>query len=238
MILARRIAVGLGVLAGALALLAVGQGMGLGSGHSLADAETAAAGDAPSLALERDTARMRAWADYAQVLARPLFNESRAPELEETADAGATAAAQPLTVTLTGVILTRGLQIALVTDPAKNETERVRMGQPLTGERAGWTLVELKPRAAVFEGAGLGRQELELTVDVQGAAPAVPAPAVAAPPLTAATLPTTPVPAAAPPASPTPGQPASADEIRRRIEDRRRQLREEAQKMLQQGNSQ
>lgn len=237
MILARKIAIALGSVAGALALLAVAQGMGLGSGYSLEPAEAAAASDTPSLALERDTARMRAWGDYGQVLARPLFNESRAPEVEETADAGEAAAAQPLTVTLTGVILTRGLQIALVTDPAKNETERVKVGQPLTGERAGWTLVELKPRAAVFEGAGLGRQELELAVDVQGAAPAMPAPAPAAPPATTATAqdPANPQPAAA---APAPGQPASADEIRRRIEERRRQLREEAQKMLQQGNSQ
>jgi general secretion pathway protein N len=239
MILARKIAVALGSVAGALALLAVAQAMGLGSGFSLEPAEAAAPGDTPSLALERDTARMRAWGDYAQVLARPLFNESRAPEVEETADAGEAAAAQPLTVNLTGVILTRGVQIALVTDPAKNETERVKVGQPLTGERAGWTLVELKPRAAVFEGAGLGRQELELAVDVQGAAPAAPAPApaAAAPPATTATAqdPANPQPAAA---APAPGQPASADEIRRRIEERRRQLREEAQKMLQQGNSQ
>lgn len=239
MILARKIAIALGSVAGALALLAVAQGMGLGSGYSLEPAEAAAASDTPSLALERDTARMRAWGDYGQVLARPLFNESRAPEVEETADAGEAAAAQPLTVTLTGVILTRGLQIALVTDPAKNETERVKVGQPLTGERAGWTLVELKPRAAVFEGAGLGRQELELAVDVQGAAPAMPAPAPVAPPATTATAqdPANPQPAAAA-AAPAPGQPASADEIRRRIEERRRQLREEAQKMLQQGNSQ
>jgi general secretion pathway protein N len=239
MILARKIAIALGSVAGALALLAAAQGMGLGSGFSLEPAGAAAAGDTPSLALERDTARMRAWGDYAQVLARPLFNESRAPEVEETADAGEAAAAQPLTVNLTGVILTRGVQIALVTDPAKNETERVKVGQPLTGERAGWTLVELKPRAAVFEGAGLGRQELELAVDVQGAAPAAPAPApaAAAPPATTATAqdPANPQPAAA---APAPGQPASADEIRRRIEERRRQLREEAQKMLQQGNSQ
>jgi general secretion pathway protein N len=241
MILARKIAIALGSVAGALALLAAAQGMGLGSGFSLEPAGAAAAGDTPSLALERDTARMRAWGDYAQVLARPLFNESRAPEVEETADAGEAAAAQPLTVNLTGVILTRGVQIALVTDPARNETERVKVGQPLTGERAGWTLVELKPRAAVFEGAGLGRQELELAVDVQGAAPAAPAPApapaAAAPPATTATAqdPANPQPAAA---APAPGQPASADEIRRRIEERRRQLREEAQKMLQQGNSQ
>lgn len=239
MIVGKKIAVGLGGCAGVLALLAVGQGMGLGSGYSLAPPGGAEAAPAPPPALEREPARMRPWSDYGLVLARPLFNESRAPEIEETTDAGAAPATQPLTLALTGIILTRDLQIALVTDPAKNETERVRVGQPLAGERAGWTLVELKPRGAVFEGAGLGRTELELTTDVQGAAPPA-APAPAAVPVPAApAVAGQPAPAPAPAAAAAPGQPASAEEIRRRIEERRRQLREEAQKMLQQqGNTQ
>lgn len=238
MILGKKIAVALGGIAGVLALLAAGQGAGIGRGYSLAPPQSAEAEPAPPPALQREAVRMRDWGDYAQVLARPLFNESRAPEIEETADAGDAPATQPLTLALTGVILTRDLQIALVTDPAKNETERVRIGQPLAGERAGWTLVELKPRAAVFEGAGLGRTELELAVDVQGAAPPAPAPAPAV-----AAVPAAAAPAAAPAApgaaaAQAPGQPASAEEIRRRIEERRRQLREEAQKMQQQGTTQ
>jgi general secretion pathway protein N len=235
-ILGKKIAIGLGAASGLLALLAAGQGMGLGAGYSLAPATGEAPADAPPPALAGEGARMRPWGDYGQVLARPLFNESRAPEIEESAGEGEAPATQPLTVALTGVILTRELQIALLTDPAKNETERVRVGQPLAGERAGWTLVELRPRAAVFEGAGLGRTELELTVDVQGAGAPPPAPAPAA--AAAQPAPAAPPPGAAPAAAQAPGQPASAEEIRRRIEERRRQLREEAQKMLQQGNQQ
>ena len=240
MILGKKIAVSLGAASGLLALLAAGQGMGLGAGYSLAPDAGEPTADAPAPALASEGARMRPWADYGQVLARPLFNESRAPEIEETSAEGEAPATQPLTVALTGVILTRDVQIALVTDPAKNETERVRVGQPLAGERAGWTLVELRPRAAVFEGAGLGRTELELAVDVQGAGAPPPAPPAAA----AAPAQAVPPPAGAQPAAPgaapvqAPGQPASAEEIRRRIEERRRQLREEAQKMLQQGNTQ
>jgi general secretion pathway protein N len=239
-IVGKKIAIGLGATAGVLALLAAGQGMGLGSGYALAPPLEAEAPPAPPPALEREPARMRPWVDYGLVLARPLFNESRAPEIEETADAGDAPATQPLTLALTGVILTRDLQIALITDPAKNETERVRVGQPLAGERAGWTLVELKPRAAVFEGAGLGRTELDLATDVQGATPpAAPAPAVASAPAAVPAVAGQPAPPPAPGAAQAPGQPASAEEIRRRIEERRRQLREEAQKMLQQqGNTQ
>jgi general secretion pathway protein N len=236
-ILGKQIAIGLGAACGLLGLLAAGQGMGLGTGYSLAPADGEAAAEAPPPALAGEGARMRPWSDYGLVLARPLFNETRAPEIDESAVAGEAPATQPLTVALTGVILTRELQMALLTDPAKNETERVRVGQPLAGERAGWTLVELRPRAAVFEGAGLGRTELELTVDVQGAgAPPPPAP-VAAP---AQPAPAAPQPGVADSAATVqaPGQPASAEEIRRRIEERRRQLREEAQKMLQQGNTQ
>lgn len=238
MIQAKKIAIVLGAVAGALAVLAVGQRVGLGTGFTLADLQPEAADGAGQFALTSEPMRMNPWVDYGLILSRPLFNESRAPEIEESAPTDAAAATQPLTVALTGVILTGSLQLALVTDTTKGETERVRVGQPLTGDRAGWTLIELKPRAAVFEGEGLGRQELELNVDIQGAAAALAPPQVPPP---SPAMPQAPGQVAAPAmaaATPPAGQPASAEEIRRRIEERRRQLREEAQKMLQQDNSQ
>ncbi len=239
MIQAKKIAIVLGAVAGGLGLLAVGQRVGLGSGFTVAELQPQAADGAGQVAPTSEPIRMNPWVDYGLVLSRPLFNESRAPEIEESAPTDAAAATQPLTVALTGVILTGSMQLALVTDTTKGETERVRVGQPLTGDRAGWTLIELKPRAAVFEGEGLGRQELALNVDTQGAAAAVappqmPPPSPAMPPAAGQV----PLPAVAAVATPPAGQPASAEEIRRRIEERRRQLREEAQKMLQQNNSQ
>lgn len=236
----RRIAIGLGACSGVLSLLALGQGVGLGKGYSLAPVGGEAADEPPAPALVHEAARMRPWVEYGQVLARPLFNESRAPEIEESSADSEAPPAQPLTLALTGVILTRDLQIALVTDPATNDTERVRVGQPLAGERAGWTLVELRPRAAVFEGAGLGRTELPIIVEPPGgaASPIAAVPVAPQPVPTPQPAPAAPAPAPAPGAAQAPGQPASAEEIRRRIEERRRQLREEAQKMLQQGNTQ
>ena len=77
------------------------------------------------------------------------------------------------------MILSQDLQLALVRDNTNGETARVRVGKPLEGAMAGWTLVELKPRLAVFDGAGLGRQELELTVDTKGTAPPPVAPPAA-----------------------------------------------------------
>jgi general secretion pathway protein N len=238
-ILGKKIALVLGSTAAALGLLAGGLMAGVGTGYSLDEPDPSAGEGTTPLALAGEPVKLRPSADYAMILSRPLFNESRAPEIEEAAPEADAAATQPLDVKLTGVILTRGVQLALVTDPAKNETERVRIGQPLTGTRAGWTLVELKPRLAVFDGAGLGRTELELSIDTQGAAPVTPPapPAVPNPamPVAAAPQPAGSVP---PPPAQAPGQPASAEEIRRRIEERRRQLREEAQKMLEQNNQQ
>ena len=235
----RRTAIVVGAVAAVLALLAVALRLGVGSGYRLAED----AGPAPALAfgqIRGEPPKLRAWVEFGELVARPLFNESRAPEAQpESADAAAEGAAQPLNVQLTGVILSQDLQLALVRDNTNGETARVRVGTPLEGAMAGWTLVELKPRLAVFDGAGLGRQELELTVDTKGTAPPPvappPAPAAAAAPAAANAQP-----AAGTPAAPAqaPGQPANADEIRRRIEERRRQLREEAQRMLEQNESQ
>lgn len=237
----RRTAIVTGAVAAVLALLAVALRMGLGTQFTLARDE----GPPPALALGQirgEPPKLRAWVEYGELMARPLFNESRAPEAQpESGDAVADGTAQPLNVQLTGVILSGSLQLALVRDTTNGETARVRLGQPLEGAMAGWKLVELKPRLAVFDGAGLGRQELELTVDTKGAPP----PPAAAPPAQApAQVPAAPVAANAQPATApvapaqAPGQPASADEIRRRIEERRRQLREEAQRMLDQNQNQ
>lgn len=265
MIRDQRIAIGLGTTAGILALVAVAQYAGLGSGYRLEPVESADSAAATTVAaLGGEPVRLPPWSHYAEVLARPLFNESRAPELQESTvvvDPAAGGNAQPLNATLSGVILSGAVRLALVTDNAKGETFGVRVGQPLAGDQSGWTLVELGPRGAVFEGAGLGRQTLALETDARGATPGAPAPqpvaqpapsAAAADPAAAAQTGMANamiggnLPAAGMPAQPAPGvagapgadpqQLANADEIRKRIEARRRELREEAQRMLQQQN--
>jgi general secretion pathway protein N len=278
MIRDKRIAVSLGSTAAALALAAVAQYAGVGSNYSLDEPDPADAGGTTAVAaLGGEPVRLPPWTEYGEVLARPLFNESRAPELQASTaavDPAAAGNAQPLNATLSGVIISGEVKLALVTDNAKGETFRVRVGQPLEGDQSGWTLVELGPRGAVFEGVGLGRQSLELETDAKGSAPGAapppaPVPAVAQAPVQAAAP--APAAASAPPtppaqpggivsstglvlpppsgAAPQPAQPAvdggtadaaqqvaNADEIRKRIEERRRQLREEAQRMLQQQN--
>jgi general secretion pathway protein N len=245
----RRIATGLAATAGGLLVVVLALAFGLGRGYTLASLD---ADDAPppvEVSLTAEMPRMPAASTYGDILVRPLFNESRQPEA--LPDAGAIAAAQPtspLNVSLSGIILTPGAQIALVTHNANQQTERVKVGQPLAGDQSAWTLAELRPRAAVFDGGPLGRQELELATDTAGSPPGVsvqiPSPQDAQAANAAAAAGATALPGALslptagqtdPQANPPPpaGTP-SEEEIRKRIEERRRQLREEAQRIMQQ----
>lgn len=245
----RRIATGLAATAGALLVVVLALALGLGRGYSLAELDAEDAPPPVEVSLTAEMPRMPPAATYGDVLVRPLFNESRQPEA--LPDASATAAAQPaspLNVSLSGIIITPEARIALVTNNTNQQTERVRVGQPLGGDQSAWTLLELKPRAAVFDGGSLGRQEIELATDTAGAPAAV---AVPSQPATGEA--STGAPATVPPAAlslPTPGAspeqqgvqsaPAGApseEEIRKRIEERRRQLREEAQRIMQQQSS-
>ncbi|HET7844149.1 MAG TPA: hypothetical protein VFL14_08365 [Xanthomonadales bacterium] len=241
----KAIAAGLAGAAVLLGLLAVAQLSGLGTGYSLQPAGAAGGKGAELAALEQEPPAMKAWTEYGEVLAHPLFNESRAPEEQPPSEGEGQPTVAALNVTLTGVVITNDVRIAMVKDNASGKTIRVKVGQPLEGDQAGWTLAELVPRGAVFDGGQLGRQELELTVDTKGA-PA-PEPPPGQPNQTTAMAPVQPQPqqpnpAGVPPAVPAqPGenapQAATAEDIRRRIEERRRQLREEAQRMLEQGQS-
>jgi general secretion pathway protein N len=237
MIRGKRIAIALGGSAAVFGGLLLAQQFGLGSQYRLADELATPRAVAGLGDIAADTPKLNAWPEYAEVLSRPLFNESRAPEdipTEVVENVGT-----ELNATLTGVIVSGQLQLAIVRDNETNESQRVRMGQPMEGKQAGWTLVELKPRMAVFQGGGAERKELELQVDTKGATAVVPvspgpAPVAAASPM----MPVVPGPAstAVDAAAAQPGQPASAEEIRKRIEERRKQLREEAQRMLEQQN--
>lgn len=240
MIRGKFIAILLGSIAGALGIGAVLQGTGLGRGYATAEDDGSARSAKAFPAIAGEPAKVKPFPTYAEILNRPLFNESRAPEeVPDTAQAPESTAAGELNATLSGIIITKDARLAIVTNTANGEAQRVRVGQPLEGDLSGWALIELSPRLAVFEGSGAGRKELELMVDTKGATAPAPPPKPQPAPATpgnpqaqqAGGVPPPATPAATPPQAV--GQPATADEIRRRIEERRKQLREEAQRMLQ-----
>lgn len=172
---------------------------------------------------------------FAAIDAHPLFNEDRQPTPVDASASGVEEAPppSPLNVALTGVILdaARDVHIAMVQDRARNQAIALRVGMPLEGEQASWTLVEVKPRAAVFRSAANETTEIELETSVAQAAPAKPSPGRPQAP----GKPGAPVPppagakGPAPNAVPSPANDASAD-LARRIEERRRQMREDAER--------
>ncbi|MBV8156769.1 MAG: general secretion pathway protein GspN [Dyella sp.] len=91
---------------------------------------------------------------FSAVWQQPLFNPDRKASLR-TASGGASLG----DMQLTGIIVTPGLHMALLHDKSGDHEVRVREGDTLPD--GSWRLVELKPRAAVFESAS-GRTELEL----------------------------------------------------------------------------
>ena len=218
------------VLVGACALLGVAAGVqmtGLGAGYSLhpergqdgtgvSDAELAALGfELPS------------FQRYVEMQNRPLFNDDRRPTpvIEEAppevVDKGTPVS--PVDVTLTGIIITETSRLAIVQDNKSKSALVLREGMPLKGDQAAWVLRKVEPRKVTFDGGG-EPTEISLALNTKAMqAPTRPAPARAAP-------------AAAPAEGNTePGDPQAtaqtrAEEIRRKIEERRRQMREEAQR--------
>lgn len=262
---AQRLILTLGSVALLLAAVLIAQKFGLGDDYRLAPLDPAASKVSPTATPVRRAMVLKPFSNYEMLLQRPLFNEDRKPTpVEEAASETPQATVAALDAQLTGIILMPNTKLAMLRENASGKGLRVRLGSELDGALAGWKLVDLQPRKAVFEAQGQGRQELELAVDKAGA-PAVAAPLVpnmqtGASPMGRPQTPPTPGGLATPvmpqvpnkeqivqssgvsaqPVEPAQGstvepeQPEVAESIRQRIEERRRQLREEAARLMQQ----
>ncbi|HQX95044.1 MAG TPA: hypothetical protein PLJ91_10470 [Thermomonas sp.] len=163
-------------------------------------------------------------AQYSEAAARPLFTQDRRPRsfLATAPDGDGAAQSQSLDFILTGVLISPQVQLAVLQPSGGGEAQRVRVGKSPEGA-AGWRLLEVQPRRAIFEGGG-GQTALDLRTFGDAGAPT--ATAMASPP---------PAPAMATAKPPPPRQDAGAaepqnqeariDAIRRRIEARRAQMR-------------
>jgi general secretion pathway protein N len=193
----------------------------------------------PSVELTPVAARLGQATDYLEVGQRPLLMPDRKPmAVGPVAGEGAT----DLDVSLTSVLITPRLQMAILTDNQGGASRRVRVGDQVQG--TAWRLVQVEPRRAVLEGPS-GQRTLDLRVynGLGGPAPPeAPQPPPVAdtdnPPAPDANAPEGQGPAVMPVATPAPA-PTSSDTltqeqqieaIRRRIEARRAQMRAEAAK--------
>jgi len=213
---------------GFLLLTALLQYAGVGRGYGWAADDPSSVPPLPGGAVDDKPLTLPPANAFSEVQAHPLFNEDRQPTpLDASGDASATPQS-PLNITLTGIVSTSSVKIAMVQDKARNQAIALKVGMPLEGDQASWTLVEVKPRSVVFKSAATEKTEVELETSV--AQPArTPAPRSAR--------------TGTPPNKANGNMPqkdsrkADPGDLAKRIEDRRRQMREDAEKLHQNGRA-
>ncbi len=170
-------------------------------------------------------AELGAISDYRVINDRPVFNESRQPMVTvdgegEPIEFAEAPVANALDVRLTGVIITPEQRLATL---SRNDGEALiaHEGNPLDGEYVGWTVTDIEPRMIRLESSQGESMELELTVHDQPIRePPKPEPTPAERQMAQEGV---------DPDSEETGAPMSrAEEIRQRIQERREQLRRDA----------
>lgn len=185
--------------------------------------------------------RLGPFAQYAEIATRPLFSQDRRPQPFSLG--GDEDTSNDFDYILSGVLLVPQVKLAMIqpSDGDGGESLRVKLGDSVEAAPA-WRLIALNPRSAVFEGPG-GQKTLELRIfDGTGGEPPSPtADAQATDPMTTLQPAAAAVPraanagipggqgaqkpdatGAAPPPQNTEQQ---MDALRKRIEQRRAQLR-------------
>jgi general secretion pathway protein N len=221
------------ILAGACGLMLVlvlALQFGFGRGYHWLSADDDPVSGLGAAGIDRTPFKLPPESSFADTEARPIFNEDRKPTPDAPAEVVATTPPAPLNVNLTGVILTPLLHLAMIHDTGKNDSVALKEGMPLPGDLGGWTLTRVKERSAIFKEAGGDEVEVELTTAVASpkpnangrpGAPAAPGAPGSKPPTAAAT-------------GANQAKPAQAEDLQRRIEERRKQMRDEAERMKQQ----
>ena len=203
------------------ALLWLGALLGMG-GRVVQDAPVAAGALPVPAAAPPD--RIGPLTQYASAAARPLFTQDRRPRsfLATAPESGQDVAQmQRLDFVLSGVVISPQVRLAVLQPTTGGESQRVQVGQAPEGA-AGWRLVDLQPRRAIFEGPD-GQQVLDMrSFGVVGAPVVAQGGAASEAANTAAVAAEA---AAAAAAAAAQGNEARTDAIRRRIEARRAQLR-------------
>lgn len=228
------------VLAGAAGWAIVLWGLalaGMGGRLGAADADTVAQ-PLPNTKLPA-SARPGVMEQYAEIRNRPLFSENRRHQPFTIDASGEEGQANTFDYTLTSVLMGGGVQLAILKPAAEGaQPVRVKLGEAVETAPQ-WTLASLEPRAAVFRGPeGDRRLDLRVFNGVGGANPPpmnfAPQPAVIHESVPGQEVPG---PQAAPIVPPPPPPPPPSgnvstevqlEAIRKRIEERRAQLRQQA----------
>lgn len=246
----RGLTFGLAAIVALLLLLVVLFWFGVGRGYSWWPLDPANE-SARQKKLANAQFRLGPWDGFAELTARPLFNEDRKPTPPMPPESQGEKPPRNLDIVLSGVIMTPRLRMAIVKEKGKEKAMSVKEGGALPGDWSAWSLAELKPRGAVFKNSAGESETLELIAVANSQKPTPPPPPRVVPPNPA--VPTTPVPAQAqaqpqtqpssqPPVLPPPPQgqqpaPEAAADLQQRIDARRQQIREQQQAVQQHDES-
>ena len=216
---------------GVLFALGLALQFGVGRGYHWLPADTDPAAAGAMADVDRNAYQLPPQAEFAVIDQRPLFNEDRKPSPEEATDATPeTPPPSPLNISLTGTMLVGKpeLHVAIVRENGKAQSIALKEGMPLPGDQGAWTLSRVKTRSAVFKSSGGEEVEVELAVGNPGQKPGAPPRPGSAP-----ATPTggRPPPGSAVPLPPPGPETAQAGELQQRIEERRKQMREAAERM-------
>lgn len=184
-------------------------------------------GGVPALAIpalpEPVPERLRDFDRYAGIATHTLFSNDRQPRaFQLVADAEPVAAGD---VRLTGVLITPDLQLATL-QTGDGTSLRLQVDGP---DVAGWRLLSLQPRAAVVAGPGGTRSLALQTYHGMRGGQVHPAPAPAATPQARPDAGASPKPAESAALAPAATTQEQIEDIRQRIEERRRQLKQQDQ---------
>jgi general secretion pathway protein N len=180
--------------------------------------------------IDRVPFRLPPESQFAETDARPIFNEDRKPTPDAPEIKPPDTPPVPLNISLTGVMLTPQMRLAMIHDTAKNGSIALKEGMPLPGDLGGWTLTHVKDRSAIFKEMSGDEVEVELTTAVASPKPGPGGHPAGGPPARAGAAANGKTQTAAA----TDAKPAQGDDLQRRIEERRKQMRDEAERLKQQ----
>lgn len=159
------------ILLGILLLFSALQMFGLGASVSQIQAEPFDAATLPTLEqgkIQQDPKKQPNRPQMMeQIVAAPLFNASREPYVpppEEEPEPEPELKASPLNVKITSIIITEQKQYVMLQDNLSNQRLTLTTGMPLEGEQGLWSVAKIEPRKVVFNADGEEPVELELEV--------------------------------------------------------------------------
>jgi general secretion pathway protein N len=159
-------------LCGILLLLALAMQLGFGRGYSWLPVEIESSGTIRAK-IDRTAFSLPPETEFAATSERPVFNEDRKPTPDSPDEPDVPPPPKvPLNIALTGIILTPDLRMAMVHDKAKNHDVALREGMPMEGDQGGWVLTKINARSAIFREASGDEVEVELSTAVASPNPA------------------------------------------------------------------